>query len=426
MHSSVHQMEETLVATLIQLIVIILAARIAGNAAAAVRQPRVVGEIIAGLLLGPSFLTAAFPEASATIFNASAAPSVQILSQIGLVLLMFQIGSDFEFGHLRTQQNRKAAVFVSVASVFAPLCVGFALGRLTAPVLAPGIDPLIYSLFVAIALAITAVPVLGRILREYSLTRSDTGVIAISAAAANDVVGWILLAGITAFASAQLSMANSALQLVGLLILAAGFWYGGRPLVDWLLRRMPISEGQIPAQLVAIVLAAVFAAGIVTQKLGIFTIFGGFMLGLLFHRHREFVETWQRQVGKFILVFFLPIFFTCTGLRTNIFGLDSLSDWSWCAAIFLAAVASKVMPVYLASRLAGLSPEKSATIGVSMNTRGLMELIVLNIGLDLGFIPQDVFTMLVIMAVGTTIMTGPLLKRLLRRSGHPLPTLVEA
>ncbi|MBL8549172.1 MAG: cation:proton antiporter [Hyphomonadaceae bacterium] len=424
--ASVHQVEETLVATLIQLIVIILAARLAGAAAAAMRQPRAVGEIVAGLLLGPSFLATLFPDAAHAIFSPASTPSVQVLSQIGLVLLMFQIGSDFEFGHLRTARNKKAVLYVSIASVGAPLAIGFALGQWTAPILAPGIDPLVYSLFTAVALAITAVPILGRILREYSLTRTDIGVIAISSAAANDVVGWLLLAGISAYASAHFSLAQSGWQIGGLIGLCAFLWFIGRPAIDWLIGRFPVADGKVPTHLMAIVIALIFVSGIATQKLGIFTIFGGFLLGLLFHRHTTFVEAWRGQVGQFVLIFFLPIFFTYTGLRTNVLGLDTAGEWMWCAIIFAAAVIGKVVPVYLAARFAGLHPGQATILGALMNTRALMELIVLNIGFSLGFIPQDVFTMLVIMAVGTTIMTGPLLQVLLRRAGFEARALVEA
>jgi len=155
-------------------------------------------------------------------------------------------------------------------------------------------------------------------------------------------------------------------------------------------------------------------------------IFGGFAAGLLFHRHRDFVEAWRNQVGQFVLVFFLPVFFTYTGLRTNVLGLVSLSDWTWCSVIFAAAVLGKIVPVYAAARLSGFGRDESAVMGALMNTRALMELIVLNIGFDLGLIPNKVFTMLVIMAVLTTLMAGPLLKRLLANSGYPIPVGVEA
>lgn len=426
MTAGVHQTEETVVAVLLQLIVIVLAARLAGNAAVAIRQPRAVGEIVAGLLLGPSLFGAVAPGLSEALFTAAASGPMMVLSQIGLILLMFQIGSDFEFGHLKGETNRRAVLLVTAFSVSVPLVAGFAMGWFSAPQLATGVDARAYSLFTSIALAITAVPILGRILREYQMTRTPTGVIAISAAAANDVIGWVLLAGVAAFASASASLASSAGQLAGLAALAAGVWFLGRPLADFLLRKFPLENGEVPPVLMAIILALIFAAGIATQKLGIFTIFGGFLTGLLFHRHEAFVAAWRRQIGQFVLVFFLPVFFTYTGLRTNVLGLDTAGDWLWCAAFFVVAVGAKIIPVYAAGRLAGLPREDSRIIGVLMNTRALMELIVLNIGLSLGFIPEDVFTMLVIMAIGTTVMTGPLLQLILRRAGRPAGALIDA
>jgi Kef-type K+ transport system membrane component KefB len=423
---TVHQVEDLLVSVLMQLIVIVLAARLAGNAAQRIGQPRAVGEIVAGLMLGPSLFGHFLPEVSAVLFAKDAGAPMQVLSQIGLILLMFQIGCDFEFGHLREARNRRAVFSIAAASIAVPLATGFAIGWFSHALLAPNIDRLIYSLFAAIAFAITAVPILGRILREYGLTRHEIGVVAISAAAANDVVGWVLLATVAAMASAGLSGSGVAMQLGGLALFGLALWSAGRPLAAWLLHCMPVGQGMVPLSLMAVVLALIFASGIVTQKLGIFTIFGGFAFGLLFHRHTDFVEAWQRQVGQFVLVFFLPIFFTYTGLRTNILGLVSLEDWLWCALIFAGAALSKMIPVYLAARASGFDKPQARILGVLMNTRALMELIVLNVGYSLGFLPQNVFTMLVMMAIGTTIMTGPLLRMLLPKTGLMVNRLSES
>ena len=193
-----------------------------------------------------------------------------------------------------------------------------------------------------------------------------------------------------------------------------------------LLRRYPVEEGRVSGTLMAIVLALIFAMGICTQRLGVFTIFGGFLLGLAFHRQRAFVDAWRAQVGQFVLVFFLPIFFTYTGLRTDILGLASVHDWLWCAAFLAVATLSKIVPVHFAARAAGIDRQRALILGVLMNTRALMELVVLNIGFALGIIPQPVFTMLVIMAVATTVMTGPLLQLLLPRAGYNVAKLAEA
>ena len=425
-NSSVHQTEQLLFLVLVQTIVMIGAARLGNTLLRRLGQPGVVGEILAGLVLGPSLFGYFFPAASRAVFGEHPSPPIVIISQIGLILLMFQIGMDFEFGHLKTRRNRRAVAAVTLASVGVPLLLGFFIGQLSHAELASGIDATVYSLFCAVGLAITAVPILGRILREYGLTRTEVGVVAISAAALNDVVGWILLAGVSAYAMARFSGAHVLLQLAGIGLFVLVLWFVARPLVNRALARGLQADGRLPPNLMAGVICLTFLAGICTYRLGIFAIFGGFAAGLLFHRHAAFVAAWHRQVGAFVLVFFLPVFFTFTGLRTNVLGLNTAADLQWLAIVLLAAILGKVIPVYWAARATGFDAPHSWTLGTLMNTRALMELIVLNIGLDLGFIPPRVFTMLVIMAVVTTIMTGPLLKLLLPRTGHVMPPAMDA
>ncbi len=426
MHTAVDQTESLLSSVLVQLIVMIAAARLGNQVLRRFGQPGVIGEIISGLLLGPSLFGHFFPATSMALFGAGSSAPITIISQIGLVLLMFQIGADFEFAHLMQARNRNTALAIAAASICVPFALGFGIGELSARRLAPSIDPLTYSLFVGVGLAITAVPILGRILREFDLTQTEIGVVAISAAALNDVTGWVLLAGTSAYASARFSAAGVALQVGGIVLLGAVTWLGLRRAIGWLLARMPMDHGHVPANLMTVVICLIFAVGICTSKLGIFTIFGGFLAGLLFHRDRRFVEAWRAQVGKFVLVFFLPVFFTYTGLRTNVLGLTSASDWIWLSVILAAAILGKMIPVYVAGRAGGFSRTEATILGSLMNTRALMELIVLNIGFDLGFIPQTVFTMLVVMAVVTTILTGPLLRLLLPRAGYPVPIGIEA
>jgi Kef-type K+ transport system membrane component KefB len=282
-----------------------------------------------------------------------------------------------------------------------------------------------YSLFIGLGMAITAVPILGRILRQYNLTRTEVGVVAISAAALNDVIGWLLLSVLSAFAASQLSTRHLTLQLGGLLLFVAALWFVFRPLVSWLLTRYPVQNG-VNLNLMAIVICLIFVLGTCTYQLGIFAIFGGFAGGVLFHRNKQFVDAWRSQVGGFVLVFFLPVFFTYTGLRTNVLGLSGGTDWQWLAIFLTASVLTKMVPAYLVGRACGFNHNESSMLGTLMNTRALMELIVLNIGFDLGFIPQKVFTMLVIMAVVTTLMAGPILKRLLAHTGHVIPAGMEA
>ena len=426
MNVSVQQTEALLFSILLQVIVMIGAARIGNTILRRLGQPGVVGEIIAGLLLGPSLLGHFFPEASHFLFGEQASTPIIIISQIGLIFLMFQIGMDFEFGHLKTRRNSRAVASVTLASISVPLALGILIGRASAPILAPGIDPTVYSLFCGVGLAITAVPILGRILREYGLTRTEVGVVAISAAALNDVVGWLLLAGVSAFAVTSFSAAHVGLQLAGLLSFVLVLRFVLSPVIPRLLAAYPLHDGRLPANLMAAVICLMFATGICTYRLGIFAIFGGFAAGLLFHRHEAFVNAWHRQVGQFVLVFFLPVFFTFTGLRTNVLGLTTASDAQWLLVVLGAAILGKVLPVYWAARLSGFDRQHGWILGSLMITRGLMELIVLNIGLDLGFIPPKVFTILVIMAIVTTLMPGPILKVLLPRAGHVVTRGTEA
>ncbi len=426
MGSSVHQTESLLFSILLQLIVMIAAARAGNQLLRRLGQPGVIGEIVAGLLLGPSLFGHFFPAASLFLFGAKASTPITVISQIGLVLLMFQIGMDFEFGHLARPRNRNGTIAVAAASICVPCVLGFGIGKLSAGELAPHVNALTYSLFCGVGLAITAVPILGRILREFDLTRTEIGVVAISAAALNDVTGWVLLAGISAYASARFSPGAIGFQVGGILLLGIAAWFGLRPLVARLLRRMPVERGDVPPNLMTVIVCLIFAMGMCTYELGIFTIFGGFLAGLLFHHDRRFVEAWRAQIGKFVLVFFLPVFFTYTGLRTDVLGLVSASDWEWLSLVLGAAILGKIVPVYAAGRACGFAHRECAILGSLMNTRALMELIVLNIGYDLGFIPQKVFTMLVIMAVVTTVMTGPLLRVLLPLAGYVIPENVEA
>ncbi|WP_157219864.1 cation:proton antiporter [Flavisphingomonas formosensis] len=415
MTASVHQTEQLLFTVLLQLIVMIGAARAMGTAFRRLGQPAAVGEIVAGLMLGPSLFGHFFPAASIALFGAKPDPAITILSQIGLVLLMFQIGCGFEFERLHVARLRRLTLAIAIPSVAVPFALGLLIGTFSAAALAPGIDRTIYSLFCGVALAITAVPILGRILIEHRLEREEIGVVAISAAAINDVAGWVMLALISAYASAQLSPGQVAFQIGGLLLFVLALRFLLAPLADRLVRQFPLRDGLMPANLLAILVCLAFLLAICTFHLGIFAIFGGFAAGLLFHRHAEIAAAWSRQVGGFVLVFFLPIFFTFTGLRTNVLGLGA-QDLPWLMLILAAAILGKIVPTYVVARRSGIAGRPALALGTLMNTRALMELIVLNIGHELGFLPQSMFTMLVLMAVVTTLMTGPLLRFLLFRS----------
>ena len=304
------------------------------------------------------------------------------------------------------------------------MCRPRALGRASAPLLAAGIDPVAYALFCGVALSITAVPILGRILIERGLADSDLGVVAVAAAAINDVIGWLLLAGVSAYVAAELTGGMIALRLALLALLLLALRWPLRPLVDALVRRADLRDGELPPELCAAMLVLAFGLAICTYELGLFAILGGFAAGLLFHRHRAVVAAWEREAGRLVLVLFLPIFFTYTGLHTDLLGLGEAA-WGWLALVCAVAIGGKIVPVYLAARLLGEPARPAATLAALMNTRALMELIVLDAGRSLGVIPPPMFTMLVVMAVATTLMTGPLLTLLLPRRRVPA-TLVTA
>jgi len=424
-HIAAHKTEALLFFTLLQLTVIVLAARIGGGLALRIGQTAAAGEIIVGILLGPSLFGLLAPELFQYVFHSGAPEPMQMLSQIGLVLLMFQIGLEFDFSHLSESRNRKAMLWVAAASLLAPFALGYGIGHISAPILSPSAHPVASALFIATAFSITALPILGRIMMEFDMTRTPIGVIAISAAAINDVIGWLLLALITTLTLSNFDAPSFALKVALVLVFFAVSWFAVRPLMKRILHRCDARSGALTNNLLGIVLAAIFLSAMTTYQLGIFAIFGGFMMGVLLHDEHAFVSTWRKRISPFVMVFFLPIFFTYTGLRTNIGGLDSASAWAWCVLIVALATLGKFGGAYLAARVAGLSHMESKILGVMMNTRALMELIVINVGFDLGVISQQMFTILVIMAIFSTVITSPLLRRWLPRIGIPIPPSVK-
>jgi Kef-type K+ transport system membrane component KefB len=399
--------ESLLFHTLLQLIFIILAARVTGSVFVRLKQPRGVGEIVAGLLLGPSLFGALAPGSFHWLFKAGDPGPLHLLSQIGLILLMFQVGMEFDFSLLGNRANRRVAAWVTVLGIVIPGLLGWGFGQLSANWLAPGISVTAYSLFIAIALSITAVPILGRILMDFGLTRHRIGVISIAAAAANDALGWVLLAAVAAVATHGFEPIVVLRQLGLLLIYLLVSWFLLRPLLLRLIRRFPLDSGRLPQNLLALLLVWVFVSALITSRLGIFAIFGGFVAGVLLHQSPELVQAWRQRVGDLLAVFFLPIFFTYTGLRTDIGSLSAGEDWLWCALLIAVAMLGKFGGCYLAARLGGLTIAESRCVGILMNTRALMELIVINLGHELGVIPAKVFTMLVLMAVVSTLITAP-------------------
>jgi Kef-type K+ transport system membrane component KefB len=414
LQSSIHKTELLLFFTLLQLSVIVLASRLFGHLSVRTGNSRVVGEILAGILLGPSLFGLLWPEAFAAVFRSVPSEPMTILSQVGLILLLFQIGMEFDFAHLGELRNRQAVMRIALVGELVPFALGFAFGQLSAEHMFPQGNALGYSLFCGTAFSITALPVLGRIMLELGIHRTRIGTVAISAAAINDVVGWLLLALVSALAMAHFSARSLAFRVAMLAAFIVVCWWLVRPLLTRLIRRFKVTKSDLPLDLLAILLAAIFVAGMTTYTIGIFAIFGGFMLGVLVYDRRELVAAWRDRVGHFVNVFFVPIFFTYTGLRTDMGVLDTWQMWGWALLLIALATLGKFGGCYWAARWAKMDTTEACAIGVMMNTRGLMELIVVNVGYDLGVIPRSAFTMLVMMAILSTVFTTPLLARWLK------------
>jgi Kef-type K+ transport system membrane component KefB len=415
---SVHTTEALLFFTLLQLALIVLAARAGGALARRIGQSAVVGEILVGLLLGPSLFGALAPQIFDWVFRSTPAEPLTILSQVGLLLLMFQIGLEFDFSHLAERVHRRAVWAISAAGLVAPFALGALLALVMPRELAGTDNRLGFVLFVATAFSITALPVLGRILVDFKMTRSALGVIAISCAAINDVVGWLMLALVSALSVSAFAPGPFLLRVAGIAAVGALAWWVVRPLLSRFVQHRLRDAGEplaLPPTLMSAILACVFVAGMTTYQLGIFAIFGGFLMGVLLHRETAFAHAWHTRVGSFVNVFFVPIFFTLTGLRTDIGSLHDGSAWGWCLLLIALATLAKLGACYVAARAVRLDPVRARIIGMLMNTRGLMELIVINVGLEMGMIGRQVFTMLVLMALFSTLITSPALRRWLPR-----------
>jgi Kef-type K+ transport system membrane component KefB len=406
--------EEILLVVILQLVVIVAAARIVGNLFKRFGQPVVCGKIAAGLILGPSLFGKLFPGVFHSIFNPGAGPTFSVLSQLGLILLMFLIGLEFDFGHLT--ENKRTVLSVSLLGIIAPFALGFGLGKVMHEQLDLSGSWVNFSLFIATAMSITAIPTLGRIMIELNINRTRVGSLTISAAALDDAAGWTILAFVTAIVRSTLDPVKMAVMVSSVAVYGLVMVLGVRPLlIKWANRMVKKGEGDIPLNALATVLILVLLSAAVTNKIGIFSIFGGFMMGAILYDQREFREA-VRRLNDFVIVFFLPVFFTYTGLRTDMGTMAGGRLWIFCGLVLAAAIVGKFGGCTLAARANGIPLRESSLIGVMMNTRALMELIVINVGYDLGIIPKTVFFMLVFMAVFTTYMTTPILRRLIRGS----------
>jgi Kef-type K+ transport system membrane component KefB len=403
--------EHIVLAVLIQIIVILAAARSFGVLFQKFGQPQVCGEIAAGLILGPSLFGRLFPNVFHAIFNPQVGPIFSMFSHVGLILLLFLIGLEFDFSHLRTHGRK--AFSISLAGIVLPFTLGLLTARVLYPYVGKGIDERGFSLFVATAISITALPILGRILIEFNLHRTRVGALTITAAAVDDAVGWTLLAAVTAIVTSNFHVLHAAGMILEIVGYTLGMIFLVRPLLlRWIRHLQRTGKMEFSITSLAIVLVLVFLSAVMTNLIGIFSIFGGFLMGAILYDQTEFRQAVTQRLRDFTTVFFLPIFFTYTGLRTDIGTMHGGQAWLLFVLVLLAAVVGKFGGCAVVARLSGFSWADACSVGVLMNTRALMELVAVNIGLDFGLIPRSVFFMLVMMAVITTFMTAPILRRL--------------
>jgi Kef-type K+ transport system membrane component KefB len=423
--------EDVLLPVIIQIAIIIAVARVFSLLFRKLGQSGVVGEIAAGLILGPSVFGRLFPEmwakvfhpiphdatVSAALFDTTLHWVFTVLSQIGLILLLFLVGLEFDFAHLK--KNGRSSLLISLAGLILPFGLGALLAmwmypRLTVdPDLAAAPPFLGFVLFLGTAMSITALPILGRLMMELNITRTRVGAITITAAAMDDVAGWILLATVSAIVAGNFEVGMTLRMLGWSIAFGVAMLLVVRPLFVRLSRHLVVN-GELSLNGLAVTLLAVFACSLVTNLIGIFAIFGAFLFGAVLSTEHEFREAVVKRLRDVVTVFFLPIFFTYTGLRTDVQTVSTPELWLMCGLVLAAAIIGKFAGCGLAAWASGFRPREAACIGVMMNTRALMELIVINVGYQLGVIPKSVFCMLVLMALVTTVMTTPILLRLVR------------
>jgi len=389
---------------LLTLAAVILLGHVLARLFVYIDQPPVIGEVIAGIALGPSLLGT---EAAQWLLPAEAAPFLGILAQVGVILYMFLVGLELNAELLR--HRARTTVAISHASIVCPFILGSALALLLYPRLATGDVPFTsFALFLGVAMSITAFPVLARILTDRGISKTPLGIVALSCAAADDVTAWCLLALATGVARAQVGkglwVAVGAATYIFLMLVAV------RPLARRLIARW--DSDPMPRRMAAAVFIALLLSSLATEWIGIHAIFGAFLLGAVIPHDSAVARGFNQQLTNVVTILLLPAFFALTGMRTRIDLVSGVDQWLFCGMIILIATAGKFGGTLFAARLSGLRWRPAAALGALMNTRGLMELIVLNVGLDLKVISPTLFSMMVIMALATTMATTPALRLL--------------
>jgi Kef-type K+ transport system membrane component KefB len=405
--------------------VVMMVARVFGILAAAIHQPRVMGEVVAGIALGPTVFGALAPDLQAAVFPSDVVPYIGVVAQLGLIFYMFMVGLELDPGQLRGRVAQVAAI--SNTSVALPMMLGVAVAVPIYDKVAPDVDFSGFAIFMGVAMSVTAFPVLARILVERRMLKRPVGALALAAAAVDDVTAWFLIALASAVA-----VAGSGSDVAVTIALAIAFCLFMGLLVRPLLARMSTAydeAGRVPGGWIVAIFAGILLSAFATEEIGIALIFGAFVMGLIMPRHAELTEDVTHRIEDFVVTLLLPLFFAYTGLRTDIGLLDRPSLWLLATLLLIVAVVGKLVGAAVAARLTGFDWRSSTVIGVLMNTRGLTELIVLNLALELGMISSALFSALVLMALITTFMAGPLLRRLDPRNqlGAPVEEeLIEA
>ena len=391
---------------LIQIIAVLLMVRLFGFLFKHIGQPGVIGEIVAGIVLGPSVLGYFFPDVFQALFPPESLTNLELLSQVGLVLFMFVIGMELDFSVLKNKINE--TLVISHAGILVPFFLGIVASYwIYEEYAAVRTSFLPFALFIGISMSITAFPVLARIIQERNMTKTPLGTLAIASAANDDVTAWCLLAVVIAiakagtFASALYAIGLTALYIIIMFMVV-------RPFLKKV-GEVYANQEVINKTFVALILLILIISSTLTEIIGIHALFGAFMAGVVMPPSLGFRKVMMEKVEDIALVFFLPLFFAFTGLRTEIGLINSPALWGVCLLLITVAVAGKLGGCAVAARLVGESWKDSFTIGTLMNTRGLMELVALNIGYEMGVLPPSIFVILVIMALVTTFMTTPLL-----------------